>query len=117
MVKKTVDEFDPGHAPDDWEFETVSESASKIIFDKQGDVFVGQYEGIQHIVPADGSEEFDLFVFRGTDGELYSINASYNLRTGMEKVETGQWCRITYVRDVDTRKGNPMKVYRIDVRK
>jgi hypothetical protein len=107
-------------APDEWEFDTlVEESPTMIIFDEIGDVFVGQYVGVEHIDPDNGKDEpFDRFNFRARDGKLYGVNQSYQLVNAMEKVEPGQWIRITYAKDIPTKRGlNPMKDFKIDVRK
>lgn len=107
-------------APDEWEFETlVEESPTMVIFDTVGDVFVGQYVGIEHIDPDNGKDEpFDRFNFRARDGELYALNSSYQLVDALKKVDPGTWVRVTYIKDIPTKRGlNPMKDFRIDVRK
>ena len=49
---------------------------------------------------------------------LYAVNKSYKLEQAMEYVKPDDWVRITYIKDVDTGRGlNPMKDYRVDVRK
>lgn len=118
-----IDGADVTVAPEDWEFETVSEEApTRIIFDTIGDTFVGQYIGMEHIdrePAADGSDQsFDQFLYRGRDGDRYAIYESFDLKEGMEKVAPGQWCRLTYLKDVKTARNlNPMKSFRVDVRK
>ena len=114
--------------PDNWQWETVQEeSATRVIFDTIGDEFIGQYKGSEHITPAnagqldaDGEtiEEFDLFRYIGRNNEPYAINASYSLVTAMEKVKVDEWVRITYTKDLPTKRGlNPMKDFRVDVRR
>lgn len=106
-------------SPEGWEWTTVAEeSPTRIIFDTIGDQFIGQYIGIEHIEPDNGKDEpFDLYLFRGRDGELYAINKSYKLAQAMEKVSEGDWVRITYIKDIDTgRNLNPLKDFRVDVR-
>lgn len=106
-------------APDEWEFETlVDESPTMIIFDTIGDQFVGQYVEKQHIDPDNGKDEpFDRFNFRARDGGLYGVNSSYQLVEALEKIEPHTWVRITYVKDIPTKRGlNPMKDFKIDVR-
>jgi hypothetical protein len=121
QAESTVDESTVDvSAPDEWEFDTlVEESPTMIIFDEIGDVFVGQYVGVEHIDPDNGKDEpFDRFNFRARDGKLYGVNQSYQLVNAMEKVEPGQWIRITYAKDIPTKRGlNPMKDFKIDVRK
>jgi len=122
-AQSTVEEPDVSTAPADWEFETVvEESPTTIVFDTIGDIFIGQYVGTDHIelpLDKDGKDQsFDRYTFRGRDGELYAINKSYKLESGMDKVEAGQWVRFTYMKDIPTARGlQPMKDFRIDIRK
>jgi hypothetical protein len=121
-VNDEIDQSLLSSAPDDWEFETVADaSPTKVLFDTIGDCFVGQYEGIQHIVPdtiiPGKIEEFDLYTFRGRDGQLYGINKSYKMSKGMDAVKIGDWVRITYVANIDVRQAEPMKDLKIEVRK
>lgn len=101
------------------EWETVArESGTRIVFDTVGDVFVGTFLGSEHVVPDKGGEEFDMFNFKGPDGELYSINHSYKLVRAMSQVQEGQMCRITLCRLIDVKgQPSPMKDFRVDVRK
>jgi hypothetical protein len=105
-------------APDDWEFETVSEeSATVVIFESPGDAFIGKYEGVENIIP-DKGEPFSRYAFRGRDGARYAINKSYQLNAGMDAVAQGSWVRITLVKEVPTSRGlEPMKDFRIEVKK
>jgi len=113
---------DVSTAPDEWEFETVAEEApTRVVFDEFGDVFVGQYVGTEHIEqPIDEKgidQSFDLLNFRARDGQLYAINSSYKLVEAMGKVDEGDWVRITYVKDLPTKRGlNPMKDFVVDRR-
>ena len=107
---------------DTWEWETVQEeSATRVIFDTVGDEFIGKYLGSEHITPdkkTEDTEEFDLFLFLGTDGERYALNYSYSLVKAMEKVAINDWTRIVYTKDLPTKRGlNPMKDFRVDVRR
>ena len=123
----TVDDqestVDVSTTPEGWEWETVvDESPTLVIFDTVGDVFIGQYKGEEHIdqpVNEKGEDQsFDRYIFRGTDGQPYAINKSYKLAEAMSKVDTEDWCRITYVKDIPTnRKLNPLKDFRVDVRR
>lgn len=122
-AKKTATSAIDPNSPENWEWETKKEAAAiKIIFDTIGDTFIGQYtskEYIQNEPAADGTDRsFWVFNFYGTNGELYAIGESYSLTEGMEDVDPGQWVRLTYVRDVPTaRKLNPMKSFKVEVRK
>jgi len=120
-AKKEIEETpDVTTVPEDWEFETiVDESATVVIFDTVGDQFVGQYKGTEHIDPGtEDQEAFDRFLFVGRDSNLYALPMSYKLNTAMEDVKPDQWVRITYVKDIPTgRKLNPMKDFKVEVRK
>lgn len=126
-AKKISDEFTPDadvtESPEGWEWETVAEGApTGVIFEKVGESFVGQYVDDLHVdrePAADGSDQsFDLFIFKGRDGERYSLNKSYALAEAMGKVSKGDWTRITYVKDVKVANWpTPMKDFKVAVRK
>ena len=122
-VSEFSDGADVSESPDGWDWETVQDGvATKVIFDTVGDVFIGQYirkDRIEREPAADGSDQsFSLYIFKGRDGENYSVQNSYSIDEGMESVDEGQWVRITFVSEVPTaRKLNPMKSFKIDVRK
>lgn len=122
-----VEGADVTQSPEGWDWNTVAEgTAIKVIFDTIGDSFVGQLLGEEHIDQepnAKGEDQsFDLYLFRGQDGERYSINQSYALVEAMALVKIDQWCRITYIKDVTTQKSknasgyNAMKDFKVDVR-
>ena len=106
-------------APDDWEFETViEESPTHVVFDTIGDVFIGQYVNRVTIEPTTpGKDPFDLFTFRGRDGELYAVNPSGKLDQGMVRVKAGDWVRITLIKFIPSTKGNDFKDFRVEVKK
>lgn len=107
-------------APADVEFETiVGESATTVIFDTVGESFTGRYVGEEHIDPDNGKDEaFDRFTFRAKDGELYAITKSYKIADALEDVKPDTWVRITYVKDIPTKRGlNPMKDLKVEVAK
>lgn len=128
VAKKIVDEFTPEadvtESPIGWEWETVAEAAAtRVVFDTIGDTFVGQFIGIDHIdrePSANGEDQsFDLYNFRGRDGDLYAVNNSYSLQEPLSKPDViGKWVRLTYIKDVKTgRKLNDMKSFQVDIRK
>lgn len=111
---------------DSTEWETVTEaSPTKIIFDTIGDRFIGTYQGELNIAAEMNitkdhpeGEAFDMYLFRGVDGELYSVNKSYKLMMGLDGVDIGTLCRLTYVADIPTGRGlNPMKDITLDVKR
>lgn len=118
-AQEIVEEGDVSSVPSDWEFETVSaESAARVVFDTIGDVFVGQYVQEQTITPENGDEPFDLYIFTGRDGNSYSINKSWKIAQAMDDVKPDEWVRITYVKDIETKRGlNPMKDFKVEVRR
>lgn len=99
------------------EWTTVQEeSATRIVFDTIGDVFIGTFQGLEEIPHPQTGEIMGYLMFRGTDGELYSTSASWKLTRAFEKVSPGDKVRITYIKDVETGRGlNPMKDYRVDI--
>jgi len=106
-------------APADWEFETViEESPTHVLFDTAGDRFVGQFIDRVTITPDRADiEPFDLFRFRGQDGELYAINTSGKLDKGMHVVNAGDWVRITLMKLLPSNKGNDFKDFKVEVKR
>lgn len=109
-------------APDDWEFEThTDQSPTHVEFTDPGDSFVGQFQEVRHIVPDKGGDEFDLLIFKGRDGNPYSIAPGYKLEKAFIKgdpkpIEPGTWCRVTLVQLVNTSAKEPMKDYKVETR-
>jgi len=115
--KETLEPAKPDvSAPEGLQWDTIAdESALTVIFDEIGDVFVGRYVGVEHIVPTN-DEPFDRFTFRGKDEQLYAVNQSYKLADALENCKPGTWVRITYVKDIPTKRAlNPMKDFKVDV--
>lgn len=109
-------------APADWEWEMVAEeSPTRVIFDAIGDIFIGQFKAKIHIDQEPDKngvdQSFDLWTFRGRDGALYAINDSYKMALAMESAGVDQWFKITYIKDIPTTKGNPVKDLRVEVRR
>lgn len=106
------------------EWEAVSEEVpTRVIFDTVGDVFIGDYVGIENI-PAEKNptkdhpegEPFSLFLFRGLDGKLYSVNTSTRLLDAMGKVTHGHRVMLRYVKDVPVNgQPSPMKDITVSV--
>lgn len=115
-----VEEYaDVTTTPENWEFETVvEESGIKVIFDTVGDIFVGEFVGTELITPPNGVDEpFTLYHFRGRDKQLYSVNESYKMKEAKGKLNAGDWVRLTYTKDIESSKGNPMKDIKVEVKK
>lgn len=122
-------EFEPNadvtEVPNDWNWDTVREEVpTGILFDKQGESFVGQFVEKRHVErepSADGTDQsFDIYIFTGRDTKPYSLSNSYALDETYDKglMKAGDWCRIEYVKDVKTGRGlNDMKDLRIQIRK
>lgn len=100
---------------DGWEV-VREETPARVLFDTVGDQFVGTYEREMHVIPENGSDEFDLFVFRVDQGPV-AVNSSYSIRDGLRDVPPGTTVRITYVKDIDTGKDSPMKDFRVEVKR
>jgi hypothetical protein len=119
----------PDIIPEDWEFETVvRESPTKVILDKIGDRFLGMYEGVETIVPESThvdtktgetvlDDPFNLHVFMARDGIRYAVNSGYKIDRALTDDYIGRWVMLTYVQDIDSKKGNPMKDLRVDVKR
>lgn len=122
--KENAEEIDESlltETPDGWEFETVAEeSAITVIMEHEGDRFIGQFIGEEHIAPEENGKQFDAFdryTFRGQDGRVYAMNQSYKLKQAFESVAEGDWVRITLVKFIPSSKGNDIKDYRVEVRR
>lgn len=119
---ESTEEFDVSSLPEGVEFEwqnVVERSAIVMQFDKIGDTFIGQYDGVEHIEPEngadDGSDNFDRYVFL-RDGNRFAVNMSYKVAKALDGVEKGTWVRIKYVANVPTKRGlNDMKDFVVDV--
>lgn len=100
------------------EWTTVAdETPAQVIFDTVGDVFVGTYVEKRHIVnPNDPEQQWDQFVFRGEDGDLYGVNSSYSIAKGMESVQPGKVTRLTYIKDVNVGRPSPMKDFKVETK-
>lgn len=127
MAAKTTPDFDtnaaPDDIPDDWEFETVAESAAtKAVFEHIGDQFTGLYKGKEYIERepgADGSDQsFWRHLFTGRDKDTYAVNDSYDLNEKLTNDFVGKWVRLTWEKSIKTGRGmSDLKSFRIDVRK
>jgi hypothetical protein len=107
----------PADVNDGWTT-VADETPALVVFDTPGeDVFTGTFVEKRHIInPNDADQQWDQYVFRGTDGDLYGINSSYSIAKGMEAVNPGQECRITFVKTVDVGRPSPMKDFKIETR-
>lgn len=104
-----------------WET-AVPETGDQIVFDTIGDQFIGLYLGMRSVTveEKDGREsEFKVLMFTGVDGKPYQINAGWKLESAFESAAVPERAivRITYVKDVDTGRNDPMKDYRVEVAK
>jgi hypothetical protein len=102
---------------------TSDESPLQVKFDTFGDTFTGIKSGKMELTGSDG-EPFTLYLFRAQgmaethgveDGELCSIAHSYKL-AGLDDIPDGMLTRVTYVKDVEVGRPQPMKDYRIQTR-
>lgn len=130
MAQETTQEValpvDPAMAAFDasevqWET-AVPETGDQIVFDTIGDQFIGLYLGMRGVTveEKDGRESvFKVLMFTGTDGKPYQINAGWKLESAFDSAAVPERAivRITYVKDVDTGRNDPMKDYRVEVAK
>lgn len=75
-------------------FTVVQEARTKMIFDTDGDVWTGVWEGFEIIVDPNTGEEYLYCNFR-QDGTPYTTSAGYQLKQGLEKVTVGHTVRLT----------------------
>lgn len=99
------------------EFETVTESRVKIVFDTIGDVWKGYYEGTEMITDPNTAEEYKYLNFRDDDGEAFTTSASYILNQAFEKIAIGMYVRIELTGLAESKRGNDLKQYKVQVRK
>lgn len=116
----------PKNTEESWEV-VEQETATKVIFDVPKnnpdglapDVFTGVKTG-QQVIEIEGEDPFTQYQFRGwgefDNQELFGINESYKLNA-LEKIPNGMLVRITFMKTIDVKKGNPMKDFRVEQRK
>ena len=80
---------------------------------KQGDSIEGKY--INRNTSEGKYGESVFYTICTEDGTQYSIAGSADIRNKMEQVELGKLVRITFAGYQETEKGNPMKVYTVEV--
>ena len=118
LIDNNMAEFDP--AAVQWET-AVPEIGDQIVFDTIGDVFIGLYLGTRSVLaePDDPKSVFKVLMFTGVDGKPYQINAGWKLESAFDSANVPERAivRITYVKDVDTGRKDPMKDYRVEVAK
>jgi hypothetical protein len=84
------------------------ETESQIVFDTIGDVFIGQYLGMD--TTPDG--KITQAHFKNADGE-YFTNAGWDLRKKLANVPTKATVRMEWESELDTGKETPMRVYKV----
>lgn len=118
MAEKVAENISEAASQEEWEV-VRQESGSPISFDV-GESFVGQFLGIEHIVPpnsSDPSDEFDQAKFKDAEGNTRTINLGYTLNEALRGIEPGKRVRITRMADVPMNdpKKNDLKDYRVEV--
>lgn len=112
-VKQETDEivvFTPPTA-----FEVIDRGPGKTVeFTRFGDSFVGIFEYVEDFQPEEGPN-FHVAHFMGANGESYVIFPGASLSRALDKLNKGEWARITYTFDVDTGKPSPMKCFTVEV--
>ena len=113
MVKNTDD--------DGWE--VAKEAAPTMVaFDDFGDRFRGIKLGVDEITDPNTGKTWNRWLFTGIfpdelAGERCGINGSADLDKTLEEIPDGYEVELTYVKDVPTHKGNPLKSFAIRHRK
>lgn len=113
---------------DNDEWEGGKEAAPTMVsFDEIGDRFLGIKKGMEVITnpnpEPDGShKEWNQWLFTGIfpdelAGEHCGINGTADLDKVLATVPDGYETQLTYVKDVPTRKGNPLKSFDVRWRK
>lgn len=110
-------------SPDGDEWEIVKEAApTKVAFDEFGDKFIGVYLSREEITDPNTAKTWTQHIFTGIypdelAGERCGINGSSELDDALAGVPFGNQVQLTYVKDVPTHKGNPLKSFDIRQRK
>lgn len=105
----------PSTTEETWD--TVSEPRVTIIFDTIGDEWEGFFEGPFTIHNDLTDEDYEYFAFRNSAGEPYQVSASYDLKRALEGVAVGTYTRLTLVDTKPSKKGNDIKLFRVQTRR
>lgn len=100
------------------EWETVAEARTKMIFDTDGDEYVGTWEGFEDIIDPNTHDVYKYANFRDADGTPKTTSAGYQLERGLKDVPHGKRVKLTRTGQTDMGKGkNPMTDFKIQVSK
>ena len=117
-VKAMADKAVNPPVPEEDEWETVAEARSKMLFDTDGDVYVGIWEGFEDIIDPNTSEVYRYANFRDDDNGPVTTSAGYQLERALKEVPTGKRVKITRTGSTDMGKGkNPMTDFKVQVSK
>jgi len=102
---------------DEWT-SVVEETPNKLDLTEKGQEFYGIYLGTEEITPENTNDDpFTVHLFREQPGgELYSTSG-YKIAKNMKPEHVGHLTRITFMGLVDTGAQQPMKDYRVAVKK
>lgn len=87
------------------EWETVAEARTKMLFDTDGDEFIGFYEGPELIEDPNTGEAYEYLNFRNDDGAGVTTPANYQLGRAFGDMPTGSYVKITRLGTSKTDKG------------
>jgi hypothetical protein len=104
----------PQNTTDEWE--TVAEARTKIIFDTDGDVFEGYYEGPEVIIDPNTGEAYQYLNFRKESGDGFTTSSNYQLCRAFETMPEGTFIRIVRLSESKVAKGT-MTNFRVQTRK
>ena len=103
---------------EDEEWETVAEARTKMIFDIDGDEYVGTWEGFEDIIDPNTGDVYKYANFRNAEDGPVTTSATYQLERGLKDVEIGRKVKLTRTGQTDVGKGkNPMTDFKIQAAK
>jgi hypothetical protein len=83
---------------------TVAEARTKIVFDTDGDVFAGFFDGPEEITNPNTGEVYDYLNFRNDTG-AYTVSATYQLGRAFASIPVGTLVRITRLSESPVKTG------------
>ncbi len=100
------------------EWEVVAEARSKMLFDTDGDQYIGVWEGFEDIIDPNTGDVYKYANFRNDETGPVTTSASYQLERGLKDVPHGRTVRLTRTGQTDMGKAkNPMNDFKIEVKK
>ena len=98
------------------QWETVAEARNRIVFDADGDVWEGYFEGGQTVHDDAKDEDYEYLNFRDEAGDGYMVSKSYQLGKATDELPVGTYVRITRTGTTVTRNGT-MTNFKVQARR